>query len=343
MNQKLIQWSEKNYHDLPWRKNRSLYTTLVSEIMLQQTTVATVLKKFNSFILKYPTIQSLAEISEEEMLRAWEGLGYYRRARNLLSAAQEITLNYAGEIPLDFNQLIAIKGIGEYTANALLAIGANKKALALDANLERVIARYYHLTSFKGPLLQKDIYQKFQNGEICQNIHELGPRQMNEALMDLGRVICKANTAACEICPLQRSCMASRLDPLSLPLKKSSPDKEKHVLHLLRVIVIKGDKFACYQKADHQWLAGQFELPTFTLHSTDQNFSQYPELKNAEDLTYLPYVQTAITKYKIYNHILLADQEELGFLTKPLKFFDLGDIHLSTASQKCINFLLKKP
>ena len=174
MFEKLVDWSQKNYAHLPWRKNRSLYGTLVSEIMLQQTTVSTVEKHFERFISKYPNISSLAKIDEEQMLIEWKGLGYYRRARNLLNAAKQIENEFMGNIPENFQQLKSIKGIGDYTANAILSIGANKKALPLDANLERVFSRLYGLKEKKGPKLLKLIQEKFSKGELATDIVEIG-------------------------------------------------------------------------------------------------------------------------------------------------------------------------
>ena len=218
MNKQLLQWSDSQYCDLPWRKNRTLYTTLVSEIMLQQTSVTTVKKHFDRFLKKFSNIGSLAKASEEEVMLAWQGLGYYRRARNLKKAAETIHKDYKGEFPKKFEELIQIPGIGHYTASALIAIGRNEKAIALDANLERVFARFYGIQEEKGPKLQKKLYQLFEEGKIAKEIKTLGARSLNEALMDLGRVFCQAKKAECLICPLQKKCIATKTkNPLSYP------------------------------------------------------------------------------------------------------------------------------
>jgi len=204
----LVKWSTDHYSHLPWRTQRSVYGTLVSEIMLQQTTVGTVLNHFERFIKKYPSIESLAKVSEDQILIDWKGLGYYRRAKNLLKSAKEIQSKYNGKIPLSYEKLIKINGIGPYTANAILAMGANQKALCVDANLERVLARFYGVKVHKGTKLQKEMYRLFESGKISTEISELGSRVYNEALMDLGRSICKARSASCEICPLAKNCVA---------------------------------------------------------------------------------------------------------------------------------------
>ncbi len=161
---KLISWSREKHADLPWRKKRSLYFTLVSEIMLQQTTVSTVKNHFANFIEKFPDLETLALSSEEEMLRAWKGLGYYRRAKNLRKAALDVLEFFEGQIPLTLEELKSIKGIGDYMANALLAIGEDQPALALDANLERVLSRLYGIKTPKGPLLHKKLQELFLKG-----------------------------------------------------------------------------------------------------------------------------------------------------------------------------------
>ena len=153
----LIHWSKSQYHHLPWRENRTMYRTLVSEIMLQQTTVGTVLNYFEKFLKQYPNIKSLAKSTEEEVCIAWKGLGYYRRARNLRLLAIQIEEKFKGNIPIDEMALMELKGIGPYTCNALISIGADREALAVDANLERVLARYYGLSDLKGLKLQKKL------------------------------------------------------------------------------------------------------------------------------------------------------------------------------------------
>jgi A/G-specific adenine glycosylase len=139
---------------------------------------------------------------------AWKGLGYYRRARNLLKAAQTIALEYQGKFPKDYETLISINGIGPYTASALRALGHGEKDLAVDANLERVLARYFGYLEKKGPHLQKKIKNEFKNENIFNEIPAHEFRHLNESLMDLGRVLCQARRASCELCPLKESCYA---------------------------------------------------------------------------------------------------------------------------------------
>lgn len=341
MFEKLINWSLSKNHDLPWRLNRTLYSTLVSEIMLQQTTVQTVLNHYERFLEKYPSIESLSLASEEELTIQWKGLGYYRRARNLRSACIDIMKNHSGKIPLDYEKLIKIKGIGEYTANALLAIGADQKALAIDANLERVLSRIYNINDFKGIKLQRKITQLFNENIICQNIDNLGPRNLNEALMDLGRIYCKANNVFCDLCPVKESCLAHKYKvELSLPTKEVKVKKEKEVLKLLRVIVEENNKFLVYKKKSNEWLSLQNEIPTYLISGTSET-KQYPKLNINLEFDLLPMIKTAITKYSIENYILILNKAEFETLGSNRKYFNVpfsDESNLSTASIKALQF-----
>ncbi len=308
----LVNWSLSNFQDLPWRKNRSLYTTLVSEIMLQQTTVPTVLNHYSQFLERFPNFSSLAKASPEEIQIAWKGLGYYRRARNLHVASQDVVSFFSGKLPLEYQTLVGIKGIGDYTAHALRSIGGNLNSLALDANLERVLARIYGISLPKGPKLKKEIMKKFENGEILKKeMKTLGPRAVNEALMDLGRVFCRAKKVDCENCFFLGQCYAEKLNKaLMIPLPDKEKAKSREELVLLRVITYKKNKIIGYQKSEKEWLSGQVEIPTYVLSSTDKNFQQYPFFPAEKiSLENCPSFQTSITKYKIKNIVLRCQED----------------------------------
>jgi len=337
MFQNLAKWSLEEFSNLPWRQNRSLYRTLVSEIMLQQTTVSTVLKHFERFMQQYPTPDLFAKATEEELLIAWKGLGYYRRARNLKKACITICEKHNGEIPLDFNTLISIHGIGVYTANAILAMGADKRALALDANLERVISRIYGIKEPKGLKLQKEIAKRFNNNEICNEIVPIGARVFNESLMDLGRNYCQARKASCEICFLSKDCFAFKnkmTDQLPVVVEKT---KESFELSLLRVIVEREGKYLTYKKSSTQWLAGQNEIPTFMIDSKDPKLNQYPKIVGEFNL--LPSFKSAITKYKILNFVIWVNEKEAKEMGLDLNKYSYSNTNLSTGSEKAIDLI----
>jgi A/G-specific adenine glycosylase len=314
MLKKLVKWSNENYYDLPWRTRRSLYHTLVSEIMLQQTTVSTVVKHFDRFLKVYPSLQELAASSEEEVCSHWQGLGYYRRARNLRKAAVALVEEHGGHFPMDEVSLKKIPGIGEYTSAALIAIGANQKALAVDANIERVVARLFALKEEKGIKLQKRIREGFHRDEFSKLEKDIGYRELNESLMDLGRVYCQAKKADCFICPLKSSCQSlkQKINPLTIPITSiEKAKKESFELELLRVVVFTRGKVLASVRQEGLWLSGQIEIPTFIINSQDTKLKQYPKIKVKKALVSdLPSIKTAITKYKITNKILLLSRKE---------------------------------
>jgi A/G-specific adenine glycosylase len=342
---KLIQWSQKDFTDLPWRKKRTLYGTLVSEIMLQQTTVGTVKNHFEKFLQRFPDLQSLAKASEEEVIVAWKGLGYYRRARNLKKISEHLVNEFKGKFPSTALELQKIPGIGPYTSHALIAIGKDARGLAVDANLERVIARLYGLEFEKGPKLQKKILELFEADEIFSGFN-LSYRALNEALMDLGRTFCQARKASCELCPLKTDCHAFKTKKqLSFPLEKSTGKKasQEHELHLLRILIISKNKVLVYKKSETEWLSGQYELPTLVISSTDKNFKQYPKLETKKIDLELKKFKTGITKYKITNFILIStlkNLKEMGFRAESeWKSLDDENANLSTASYKALKLL----
>jgi len=310
----LLIWSNTEFAHLPWRKKRSLYRTLVSEIMLQQTTVTTVVKHFEPFLKTYPTFKALSETTEDEICMAWKGLGYYRRARNLRLAAIEIAQNNS-QLPRTFEQLKKISGIGHYTANALIAIGRDKPALALDANLERVISRLYGINEEKGLKLQRKIQKLFEDGFIFPHLYKAGPRAVNEALMDLGRVFCQAKKTDCLLCPLAKNCHAYQLNEVHKYPVIHEKKKEQFELNLIRFVVRKGKRVLTYRKSKAQWLAGQLELPTYIVNTNDPKLKQYPALAKRIDTKKLKAFKTGITKYKITNYIYELDLKNFKEMT----------------------------
>ena len=334
---KLISWSKKNYSKLPWRESRSVYSTWISEVMLQQTTVYTVKNRLNDFLEKFATVDALACATEEDLLIAWKGLGYYQRAKNLKKAAEYIRLELNGEFPSSIDDLQKIPGIGPYTSSALISIGMNQKALAIDANLERVLARYYGLKNYKGVKLKEEIQDLFDTGKILE-MKVSSWREFNEAIMDLGREICQARRAECLLCPIQNNCAAFKSgNPLSIPMISPKEKKEKFELDLIRLVSIHQGKIAVVKKEKGEWLAGQYELPTFVVYSEDKNLNQYPIYKNKFD-TNLPFIKTRITKYKIKNFYRKIPHQYLGdFLNVEIIDIEIVREKLSTASLKILN------
>ena len=339
----LIDWSRSQYSHLPWRSQRTLYRTLVSEIMLQQTTVGTVLNHFEKFLSEYPTIFDLAQATEEQVCISWKGLGYYRRARSLRSIAIGIVDQFEGEIPTNLEDLQKLKGIGPYTANAVVAIGADLRGLAVDANLERVLARFYGISEIKGPKLQQKLFSEFKAKKIVTEIDHLSPRDLNEALMDLGRILCQARKASCILCPLKESCVAFQSgEPMKFPVSEEGKIKKEDLfIKVIRVVVKEENKILFYQKNSEEWLSGQWELPTFIIETNDEKLKQYPRVKMKKAFSNAKMIKTGITKYTIENYIVemsylefqkLAKKETIEYMFKVAS----AKFNLSTTSIKVL-------
>ena len=242
---KILKWYDLNKRPLPWRKKVSVekkqYYTLISEFMLQQTQVITVIPFFNRFIKNLPSINSLAKVSEKKLIKLWEGLGYYSRARNLKKSAQVILKNFDGKLPDNFEDLITLPGIGNYTANAILAIAFNKPYIPLDGNIERVLKRYLYLKKDKE--IQKDylLQKKSVFGKTLRS------SDYAQALMELGALICKPNNPICAQCPIIKNCKSYKKKDFSL-IKNIKKNKDKYfVLKVYkknqRYLLIKNTKF----------------------------------------------------------------------------------------------------
>ena len=224
---KILNWYDLNKRSLPWRKNVSnqkrQYYTLVSEFMLQQTQVATVIPYFNRFINKIPNLKKLSKIPDRELIKLWEGLGYYSRVRNLKKTAKIIISKYHGEIPNNYEDLISLPGIGNYTANAILAIAFNKSYIPLDGNIERVLKRYLYLKKDKE--IQKDnLIQKKSIFGISSRASDYA-----QALMELGAMICKPKNPECSKCPISKNCKSYKKKDFDLA-KITKKNKEKYFI-----------------------------------------------------------------------------------------------------------------
>ncbi len=200
----LVTWFEKHGRDLPWRKTRNPYHILVSEFMLQQTQVVRVEKEYYfQFLEKFPTFQDLANASEEEVLQAWEGLGYYNRAKNLHKIAKIIVSEYNGEFPTDYNKILNLPGIGKYTAGAILSFAFNLDYPIVDTNVDRIIKRVFlHKHKINSPAkLEKTIWEITEKILLRSNAWTF-----NQAILDLGALICIAKKPNCNICPMRPIC-----------------------------------------------------------------------------------------------------------------------------------------
>ncbi len=200
----ILNWYDNNKRILPWRKHltkkQKQYFTLVSEIMLQQTQVKTVIPYFNNFIKKIPNLSALARINDGKLMKCWEGLGYYSRARNLKKTAQKIIKEFKGNLPGNIEKLKSLPGIGDYTSTAIMAIAFNKQFIPLDGNVERILKRVFYLKTEKE--IRKDNLHKKKSFFGKSN----RPSDYAQAIMEIGALICKPLNPVCYECPISKIC-----------------------------------------------------------------------------------------------------------------------------------------
>jgi A/G-specific adenine glycosylase len=216
----LLAWYKKNKRPLPWRETRDPYRIWISEIMLQQTQVDTVIPYYRRFLTTFPDVKALAEATLEEVLKVWENMGYYSRARHLHSAARMIVATFGGRIPDSWVEIRSLPGIGAYTAGAILSIAYGQAVPAVDGNARRILSR---LLAVRDPLDSPQI-QKQLHLAAAALVPSKNPGDFNQALMDLGATICKAKAPECARCPISRSCRARKLEwQAVLPIMKKRP------------------------------------------------------------------------------------------------------------------------
>jgi A/G-specific adenine glycosylase len=256
----LLAWFSRVRRDLPWRRDRDPYRIWVSEIMLQQTQVSTVIPYFERFLQAFPTIGNLAAADEQDVLRLWEGLGYYRRARNLHRAARIIAADHDGQMPRDPAALAALPGIGRYTVGAILSQAFDERLPILETNSERVLCRLFGRTDDpkRGP-------GRRWLWEMAETLLPSGRTgEFNQALMELGALVCSPVAPQCDECPLVKNCEAHRLGiEEEIPLRPAGP--EAVVVQEAAVVVRRGRRLLLAQRpAEGRW-ASLWEFPHTTL------------------------------------------------------------------------------
>ncbi|WP_424409595.1 A/G-specific adenine glycosylase [Pasteurella sp. PK-2025] len=275
----VLTWYDKfGRKQLPWQQNKTLYGVWLSEVMLQQTQVATVIPYFERFIQTFPNVTALANAPLDEVLHLWTGLGYYARARNLHKAAQTIRDQYAGEFPTDFEQVWALTGIGRSTAGAVLSSCLDAPYPILDGNVKRVLARYFAVSGWPS--------EKSVENQLWQYSEQVTPTKQvanfNQAMMDLGAMVCTRSKPKCDLCPLRQDCQANLQHnwqnyPGKKP-KKTLPERESYFL-----ILNADGKVALSQRENTGLWGGLYCFPQFDTKSallaflSEQGIGEYQE------------------------------------------------------------------
>ena len=262
LRRKLLAWYEKHARDLPWRRSRHPYRVWISEVMLQQTQVATVRAYFERFIRAFPDVASLAAADEQQVLRLWEGLGYYRRARQLHAAAQQLMSEHGGQFPQLVDALRKLPGIGRYTAGAIASIAFDQRAPILEANTIRLLSR---LVGYRDDPLatagQRILWHVAEDILPRRNVAEF-----NQALMELGSLVCTASEPKCRQCPLSSLCKAYA-GGLQHEIPKAKPRQQYTELREAAVIVRKNGRVLMRQCAAGERWAGLWDFPRFAVQS----------------------------------------------------------------------------
>jgi A/G-specific adenine glycosylase len=345
---RLLAWYARHARDLPWRKSSNPYRVWVSEVMLQQTQVDTVKAYFQRFMKAFPTVQKLAAADEQAVLRLWEGLGYYRRARGLHAAAQQIVAEHGGRFPQDVQTLQTLPGIGRYTAGAIVSIAYDQRAPILEANTIRLFARLIGYP--EDPTKSAGQKVLWQTAEAVLPQKKIS--HFNQALMELGSLVCKPSAPQCGQCPVATLCAAhesgvQHLLP-KLPQRTAFTD-----LNEAAVVVRKRGQVLVRQCAEDQRWAGLWDFPRFALESEAPRQVREELVAKVQEQTgvtitpgeLLKTIRHGVTRYRItldcYESQFASGRLRAGQPLRWLTVPQLGELPLSTTGRKIARLLSK--
>ena len=290
----LINWYEINKRDLPWRDTNDPYVIWLSEIILQQTRVQQGLPYFNKFLKAFPDVQSFANANEQELLKLWQGLGYYSRARNMLVCAKEVVNEYNGEFPSDFNNLLKLKGIGKYTAAAIASFSFKQPVPVLDGNVFRVLSRIYGI---EDDISETSNHIKFRS-KAESLIPNNAPDMFNQAIMEFGALQCVPKSPHCDICVFKAKCFANRHNLQDvLPVKKKKI--KKRIRYFNYFAIVHKDTILVKERKSKDIWKGMYDFLLFEAE-LEQNFEGL--IKG--DAKFLSDLGNLVTSSSNFKHIL---------------------------------------
>ncbi len=323
----LAAWFSSAARDLPWRRSRNGYAALVSEAMLQQTQVSRVIEKFSTFMERFPTVQSLANAEEQQVLAAWQGLGYYRRARHLHAAAKKIMTDYDGQVPRDVVQLRTLPGVGRYTAGAIASIVFSHPEPIVDGNVQRLLAR---LDARHSPPVEEIWIRAEQLVRVAEK-----PGVFNEAMMELGATICTPKSPRCDACPVAQHCSARKRKMQSeIPVPKAAP-RQEHVHHHA-VVVMRRNLLLVEQRPETGLWSNMWQVPTFESMTALSAQSLAEQLKfRVNDLTKRESFTHMTTHRRISFHVFAGrTRARRGHW---LQIDDTGELPMSAAQRRILD------
>jgi A/G-specific adenine glycosylase len=341
IHEKLLKWYDQNKRNLPWRHKRNPYRVWISEIMLQQTQVKTVIPYFNKWMQKYPNIKALKNANYDDVLKTWEGLGYYSRCKNIYNAAQIITKSF----PKTYKDLISLPGIGDYTAKTILAIAYDKKSVGIDTNLERIGYRQLGLKT-KSKRNQKRVARFLEKNQSISR-----PGDYNEALMDLGSSLCKSTITLCNQCPLSNSCKALQS---SSPTKYPHPKVSKKIpIYDIAVSIIKFEnRIFISKRGNTKFLPGLWEFPGGKIEKNESaEKAVIREVKEETNLhikapTYLGSIKHQYSHFGVNISLFISYPKSIKSLSikqdfKWILFEDIDKYALPKANHKMLDIIKK--
>jgi A/G-specific adenine glycosylase len=343
LRRKLLAWYTDHARDLPWRKSRDPYRVWVSEIMLQQTQVATVRDYFQRFVAELPDVHALAAADEQRVLRLWEGLGYYRRARQLHAAAKQVAAEHAGEFPSDVDQLQSLPGVGRYTAGAIASIAFDQRAPILEANTIRLLSR---LIAYRDdPLKAAGQRVLWQTAEDILPTKDVA--RFNQALMELGSLVCTPASPRCEECPLAGVCRANAAgmqDKIPVPKAKQTYTDVREAA----VIIRRNGSVLLRECGESERWAGLWDFPRFALESEGPLFARdeiVTKVRAQTGITCAPgsllkTIKHGVTRYRITLDCYAASvvsgrAKDVRWIAKS----ELTKLPLSTTGRKIVQMI----
>ncbi len=338
----LLAWYDKNKRDMIWRDHFDPYYIWLSEIMLQQTRIEAAKEYFIRFTAELPDIESLAQVSEDRLMKLWEGLGYYNRARNLQKAAKILVDDHGGKLPADFDALLSLPGIGPYTAGAIASMAFGIKAPAVDGNVLRVVMRYL--------ACYDDIAKMSVRKKVEQQILSIMPDRpgdFNQAIMELGEVICIPNGAPlCRQCPIHDTCQA-KADGCPEQYPKKAEKKPRRIEQRTLLILEREGKIGIQKRPQKGLLAGLYEFPAWDGELTQENLAI-----KLKDLGIRPAAIHAMgAATHIFSHVewhmtgfhIIVDKNETGeHLAKTIQFVPVTDLTEKYSMPTAFHYYLKQ-
>ncbi len=322
LRKQLMKWYRANHRDLPWRRSNTPYHIWVSEVMLQQTQVKTVLNYYRRFLAKFPNIKRLAAADLQAVLKVWEGMGYYARARNLHRAAKVVVQNHRGRIPAKWDAFHNLPGVGDYIAAAVLSIAFNQPHAVVDGNVKRVLARLHKIHA---PVNQTSSYSQFKKA-AAKLLDSRQPGIFNQAMMELGALICKPRNPLCAACPLNHLCRAYRTRQVT-DFPKRQKLKPTPQYHIAVGVVFKNDRVLITRRKTEGLLGGLWEFPGGKIKDGESAPAAcIREIKEEVNLSvhidrHLTKVKHAYTHFKIAMEVFCCNYESgRVYLRGPVAF-----------------------